>query len=194
MREVPHRTLEADSYQQRHREAELRDQEVPTIWVLLLASRLGVQHLAYACYLARASAVDAYARGHFLHFPRGDAVVDHLGYCGGHCTIDPWVADEQVFGETAFAANFGYAQVDGAYAGLEFAFAVAVSLAAFGARLLLLGVHDLVYVWLVIMRMSSWMSAIPLSNLGISWFVDACCLKMSMCGHPFTSNFSNLRS
>lgn len=45
---LPHRTLEADPHQQRHREAESRDQEVPTIWVLLLISRLGVQHLAYA--------------------------------------------------------------------------------------------------------------------------------------------------
>lgn len=43
------------------------------------------------------------------------------------------------------------------------------------------------------MRMSSRMLTIPSSNLGMSWLVVVCYSKLSICGHPSISNFSNSR-
>lgn len=62
-----------------------------------------------------------------------------------HGPVRPRVADEQVLGEVAAAAQLRYPQVDGADAGDEGALAVAVALVAVGACVCRLRVHDLVH-------------------------------------------------
>lgn len=96
-------------------------------------------------HLAGAHAVSPKRRSHLLHLPRRHAARHHLGYRGDDGPVHARVAHEQVLREVAAPPELGDAQVDDPHAGDERAVAVAVPLVAVGARVLGLGVHDLVH-------------------------------------------------
>lgn len=78
------------------------------------------------------------------HLPGGHAVGHHLGHRGDDRAVHARVPPDEVLGETTAGAQLRDPEVDGADAGDELVLAVAVAPVAALARLVGLGVHDLV--------------------------------------------------
>ena len=78
------------------------------------------------------------------HLPGGHAVGHHLGHRGDDRAVHARVPPDEVLGETTAGAQLRDPEVDGADAGDELVLAVAVAPVAALARLVGLGVRDLV--------------------------------------------------